>query len=168
MVGQEREGTSDKTRVGRTKDNSAATVQCKSPVTHAGAHATRVNHNGAHATRDHQGARHAHARPTEWWSAGGGRPVQRAEEWGTWAPSTRKHGEAGGGRPEGGGAWAAKTVKRPPQHTAQPRYANYWAPLPPHTAPAATSTALVHQRLGSANAETTPAGAQAAAANKMH
>ena len=37
----------------------------------------RVNHNGAHttceahATRDHQRMHHAHARPTEWWSAGG-------------------------------------------------------------------------------------------------
>ena len=34
------------------------------------------------------------------------------------------------------------------------------------TAPATTSTAPAHQRLGSANAETTPAGAQAAAADK--
>ena len=36
--------------------------------------------------------------------------------------------------------WTAKTVKRPPQQPAQPRYANYWAPLtrkrpiPPHPA----------------------------------
>ena len=44
---------------------------------------------------------------------GGGRPVQRAEEWGTWASRTWKCGEAGGGRPQSGGAWAAKTVKRP-------------------------------------------------------
>ena len=38
-------------------------------------------------------------------------------------------GEAGGGRPEEGGAWAAKTVKQPPQQPAQPRHANYRAPL---------------------------------------
>ena len=62
---------------------------------HADAHATRVNHNGAHATceahatPDQQGARHAHVRPAEWWSAGGGRPVKCAEERGTWASHTR-------------------------------------------------------------------------------
>ena len=44
-------------------------------------------------------------------------------------PRTRKHSDAGCGRPEGGGAWAAKTVKRPLQQPAQPRCANYWAPL---------------------------------------
>ena len=110
---------------------------------HAGAHATRVNHNGAHATReahatrDHQGTRHAHARPTEWWSAWGGWPVQCVEEWSTWASRAWKRSDAGCGRPEGGGAWAAKPVKRSPQQPAQPRCANYWAPLthkrhPPH------------------------------------
>ena len=35
------------------------------------------------------------------------------------------------------------------------------------TAPATTSTAPAHQPLGSVNAETTPAGAPAAAADKM-
>ena len=35
MVGQAREGTSDKTRVGRTKDDGAVTVQPKSPGHHA-------------------------------------------------------------------------------------------------------------------------------------
>ena len=99
------------------------------PGHHAGAHATRVNQNEAHATRDHQGTRHAHARPTVWWSAGGGRAVRRLEEWGIWASRTRKRSEAGCGRPEGGGgAWAATTVKRPSKQPAQPRYANYWAP----------------------------------------
>ena len=68
-------------------------------------------------------------RDPRWWSAEGGRPVQRVEEWGTWASRTRKRGEAGGGRPQGGGAWAAKTVRRPRQQPAQPRCANYWAPL---------------------------------------
>ena len=35
------------------------------------------------------------ARPTEWWSAWGGRPVQRVEEWGTWASRTRKRSSGG-------------------------------------------------------------------------
>ena len=74
---------------------------------------------GAHATLDHQGTRCAHARPTEWWCAGGGRPVQRMEDWGPWASRTR--GKAGGG-------WAATTVKRPPQQPAQPRHTNDGAP----------------------------------------
>ena len=52
---------------------------------------------GAGPPCDQQGARRARARPTEWFSAGCGRPVQRAEEWGTWASRTRKRGEAGGG-----------------------------------------------------------------------
>ena len=37
MVGQAREGTSNKTGVGRTKDNGAVTVQRKSPGTPCGA-----------------------------------------------------------------------------------------------------------------------------------
>ena len=77
------------------------------------------------------------------------------------------HTEAGYGRPVDRGAWTAKTVKRPRQQPAHPQYANYWAPLtrkrhiPPrpaqpwHTKP-----------LGSANAETTPARAPAAAADR--
>ena len=59
----------------------------------------------------------------------GGRPGQRVEEQGTWASRTRKHREAGYGRPVDRGAWAAKTVKRPRQQPAHPQYANYWAPL---------------------------------------
>ena len=55
-----------------------------------------------------------------------------------------ERGEACGGRPECGGEWAAKTVKRPPHQPAQPP---------------------VRQPLGPANAETTPAGTQAAAAD---
>ena len=74
----------------------------------------------------------------------------------TWASRTRKHSEAGYGRPVDRGAWTAKTVERPPQqpaqppvrqllgaadaqtahpanpaqppHPAQPRHTNYWAP----------------------------------------
>ena len=77
----------------------------------------------------HSAARHAHARPTEWRGAGGGRPRQRAEERGTGAAHTRKRREIGGGRPLSGGACAAKAVKRPRQQPAHPQYANYWAPL---------------------------------------
>ena len=63
---------------------------------------------------------------------------------GTWGSRTRKHREAGCGRPEDGGVWTATTVKRPPQqpaqppvcqplgaadapHPAQPRHTNHWA-----------------------------------------
>ena len=69
-----------------------------------------------------------------------GRSGQRVEEQGTWASRTRKHSEAGYGRPVDRGVWTAKTVKRPPQQPAHPQYANYWAPLtrkrhiPPHPA----------------------------------
>ena len=59
MVGQERQGTSEQTGVGKTKDDGAAPCSVNHPGHHAGAHATRVNLNGAHATCDHQGARHA-------------------------------------------------------------------------------------------------------------
>ena len=55
-------------------------------------------------------------------------PGHRAEQ-GTWGSRTRKHREAGCGRPEDGGVWTAKTVKRPPQHPAQHQCDNYWAPL---------------------------------------
>ena len=52
-------------------------------------------------------------------------PGNHAEQ-DTWGSRTRKHREAGCGRPEDG---AAQTVKRPPQQPAQLQYANYWAPL---------------------------------------
>ena len=60
----------------------------------------------------------------------------------------------------------AKAVPKE-QTKTQPKwgvqYANYWAPL---TGKRHTSTAPAHQPLGSANAETTPAGAPAAAADR--
>ena len=97
----------------------------------------------------------------------GGRPGQRVEEQGTWASHTQKHSEAGYGRPVDRGAWTAKTVKRPRQQPAHPQYANYWAPLTrKRHSHATSSTAPAHQRRGPANAETTPAGAPAAAADR--
>ena len=93
-----------------------------------------------------------------------GRPGQRVEE-GTWA--AQKHSEAGDGRPVDRGVWTAKTVKRPRQQPAHPQYANYWAPLTRKRHTNATfSTAPTHQLLGSANEETTPARALAAAADR--
>ena len=56
-------------------------------------------------------------------------PGQRVEEQGAWASSTRKHSEAGYGRPVDRGAWTTKTVKPRWQQPAQPQYAIYWAPL---------------------------------------
>ena len=83
--------------------------------------------------------------PSAWVGVGGGggvcggRPGQRVEEPGTWASRTWTRSAAGCGRPVDG-VWTAKTVKQSPQQPAQPRYANYWAPLthqrhiPPHPA----------------------------------
>ena len=93
----------------------------------------------------------------QWGFGGGG-----GEEQGTWA--AQKHSEAGYGRPVDRGVWTAKTVKRPRQQPAHPQYANYWATQTAH--PATFSTVPTHQLLGSANAETTPAGAPAAAADR--
>ena len=88
-------------------------------------------------------------------------------EWGSWASRTWKCGAAGGGRPQSGGAWAAETVKRPPQQTAEPPLRQLLGTASAQTAHLATSsTALAHRPLGSATAETTPAGAPAAAANR--
>ena len=97
----------------------------------------------------------------------GGRAGQRVEEQGTWASRTRKRSEAGYGRPVDGGAWAAKTVRRPPQQPAQPPIRQLLGAADTQTAhPATSSTAPAHRPLGSANAETTPAGAPAAAADR--
>ena len=52
----------------------------------------------------------------------GGRPGQCVEEQGTWASRTRKHSEAGYGRPVDRGAWTAKTVKRHWQQPATGRH----------------------------------------------
>jgi len=68
------------------------------------------------------------------WSAPRGSRAQwatagaRAEQ-GTWGSRTRKHREAGCGRPEDGAVWTAQTVNRPPQPPPHPQNAKYWAPL---------------------------------------
>ena len=54
-----------------------------------------------------------------------------------------------------------KQSNDPRNNQHNPQYANYWAPLT-RAHPATSSTAPTHQLLGSANAETTPAGAPAA------
>ena len=102
----------------------------------------------------------------------GGWSGQRVEEQGTWASRTRKHSEAGYGRPVDRGEWTAKTVKRPRQQPAQPQYANYWAPLtrkrhtmshpaqPRHTNHWALRTRKRHQQ------EHRPSGRQKAATRR--
>ena len=75
--------------------------------------------------------------------------------------------EAGYGRPVDGGVWTTKTVKRPRQQPAQPPVRQLLGAADAQTAhPATFSTAPAHQRWGSANAGTTPAGALAAAADR--
>ena len=71
------------------------------------------------------------------------------------------------GMSHGGGAWTAQTVKRPPQQPAQPPIRQLLGAADAQTAhPATFGTAPAHRPLGSANAETTPAGAPAAAADR--
>ena len=120
----------------------------------------------AHATRNQQETRPAHAQPTEWGSA-------CVEEQSTWASP---HGNAArqvvdGLRTEVWGQQKQSNDPRNNQHNP-----NYWAPNYPcqllgaagaQTAhPATFGTAPAHPPLGSANAETTPAGTPAAAADR--
>ena len=66
------------------------------------------------------------------------------------------------------GGCTSKTVKQPTQQRAQPQYASQiLGAADAQTAhPATSSTAPVHQPLGSAKAETTSARAPAAAADR--
>ena len=83
------------------------------------------------------------------------------------AGRTRKHSESGYGRPVDRGAWTAKTVKQLGQQPAQPPIRQLLGATDAQTAhPATSSTAPAHRPLGSANAETTPARAPAAAADR--
>ena len=96
--------------------------------------------------------------PSNRWGRGGG-----GVGGGEGASRTRKHSEAGYGRSVDRGAWAAKTVKQP----AQPPIRQLLGATDAQTAHSATSsTAPTHQLLGSVNAETTPARAPAAAADR--
>ena len=123
MVGQAREGTPDKTGVGRTKDDGAVTVQRKAP----GTPCRRTRH-------PRQPTRNAPC-------AGGANVVDgRDNAWGSRAPGPHAHGNAArqvvdGLRTEVCGQ--QKQSNDPPQQPAQPQYANYWAPLTrkPHTPP---------------------------------
>ena len=113
---------------------------------------------GATGAGAHQGQTSREGEKDIWWTAG---------TTGTWASRTRKHSEAGYGRPGDKGAWTA-TVKRPRQQPAQPPIRQLLGAADAQTAhPATSSTAPAHQLLGSANAETTPAGAPASAADRM-
>ena len=77
------------------------------------------------------------------WATAGARAGQ-----GTWGSRTRKHREAGYGRPENRGAWTAKTVKRPPQQPAQPPVRQLLGATDAQTACHATSsTAPAHRPL---------------------
>ena len=158
MVGQAREGTSDKTRMepptkpGWAEPWTTTRSQCSRnhPGHHVGVHATRVNHE-VYATRNQQGTRPAHVQPAEWGSVCGGRLGQYVEEQGTWASRTRRRSKAGCGRPEDGGVWTAKIVTRPPQQPARLQYAIYWTPLthparPQHTIHWAPRTRKRHQQ----------------------
>ena len=62
-VGWARKGKEPPTKPGWAEPRPTARPPCS--VNRPGHHA------GAHATRDQQGARRAHARPMEWWGAGG-------------------------------------------------------------------------------------------------
>ena len=98
---------------------------------------------------------------TQWATAGA------CAEQGTWGSHTWKHREAGCGRPEDIGVWTAKTVKRTPTTTNTTSTCQLLGAADAQTAHHATSsTAPAHQPLGSTNAETTPAGAPAAAADR--
>ena len=84
-------------------------------------------------------------------------PGHHAEQ-GTWGSRTRKHREAGFGRPEDGGVWLAKLSNDPHNNQHNPPYASYWAPLtrkrhilphpaqPRHTNHWAPRTRKQHQR----------------------
>ena len=92
----------------------------------------------------------------QWWSTGCGRPVQRAEEWDTWASRTQKGSEAGGGRPQSRGVWAAKNCQTTPAATSTTLVRQLLGTANAQAAPAATSTAPVHQRWGGRGDKTTP------------
>ena len=95
----------------------------------------------------------------------GGRPGQRVEEQG--ARASQKHSETGYGRPVDRGVWTAKNSQTTLATTSTSSIRQLLVAADAQTAHHATfSTAPTHQLLGSANAETTPARAPAAAANR--
>ena len=83
------------------------------------------------------------------------------------APGLHAHNNATRQVLNGRGVWTAKTVKQPLQQPAQPPIRQLLGAADAQTAHHATSsTAPAHRPLGSANAETAPAGAAAAAADR--
>ena len=121
----------------------------------------------------------SHVAPTRPRAAASGAAVDSAPRLGT----VTRHPEGGGtghlGRTETqrGRLWTAcgqrcvdscqTTVKRPRQQPAHPPIRQLLGAADAQTAhPATSSTAPAHQPLGSVNAETTPAGAPAAAADR--
>ena len=89
MVGQAREGTSDKTGVGRTKDDGAVTVQHKSPGTPCGA--------------GHVGLTHTETQRGSCGQPGGG---------GVWTAKTVKRPPQQPAQPQCANYWALLTRKR--------------------------------------------------------
>ena len=95
----------------------------------------------------------------------GGRSGQHVEEQGTWASHTREHREAGYRRPGDRGVDSNSLTT--PATTSTTSIRQLPGATDTQTAHhATTSTAPAHQPLGSANAETTPARALAAAADR--
>ena len=107
-----------------------------------------------------------------WGAGGGGRLDVGNSFWGRVGgshPGPHAHGNTA--RQAMDGLWTEahgrqKQSNDPGNNQHNPKYTNYWAPLTRKAHPATFSTAPTHQRLGSANAETTPAGAPAAAADR--
>ena len=168
---QEREGTSDKTGVGRTQDDGTATVQ--SPGTSC--RCTR------HPRQPWQSAHHPlsarYLRPSR------NEPCARATHGMVERMGWRDGTTCGGVGQQGlmhtetqrRRLWTARgrrcvdseNRQTTPTATRTTLVRQLLGPANVQTAPATTSTAPAHQPLGSANAETTAAGAPAAAAVKM-
>ena len=90
---------------------------------------------------------HGHARPPARKASSARRPRGSADQSGTtrggagpWASRTRKHSEAGCGRPVDRGAWTANTVTRPPQQPTQPPIPQLPGATDAHTAHHTTSS----------------------------
>ena len=136
MVGQAREETSNKTRLGRTKDDGAVTVQHKAPASTAKRTRPATDKERALRTRDPRsrgayvvdGRDNARRRPHAHGNAARHVvDVLRTEVWGQQKqsndPGNNQH------NPQYANYWAPLTRKRHiPPHSAQPQHTNHWAP----------------------------------------